>query len=78
MRVVSVKQSPYQEAAKCHSTSGTQPARKDIMHSIKCTIKVLKVIVESIVYIFILGALIVYDITDLESWSKVNIWVKEL
>ena len=24
------------------------------------------------------GALIVYDITDLESWSKVNIWVKEL
>lgn len=25
-----------------------------------------------------LGALIVYDITDLESWGKVNIWVKEL
>jgi Ras-related protein Rab-21 len=24
------------------------------------------------------GALIVYDITDLESWAKVNIWVKEL
>jgi Ras-related protein Rab-2A len=22
--------------------------------------------------------LIVYDITDLESWAKVNIWVKEL
>ncbi len=25
-----------------------------------------------------LGALIVYDITDLESWSKVSKWVKEL
>ena len=25
-----------------------------------------------------IGALIVYDITDLESWSKVNMWVKEL
>lgn len=25
-----------------------------------------------------IGALIVYDITDLESWAKVNIWVKEL
>ena len=24
------------------------------------------------------GALIVYDITDVESWSKVNVWVKEL
>lgn len=26
----------------------------------------------------IIGALIVYDITDLESWSKVSKWVKEL
>lgn len=25
-----------------------------------------------------LGALIVYDITDLESWNKVQIWMKEL
>jgi Ras-related protein Rab-21 len=24
------------------------------------------------------GALIVYDITDLESWNKVSMWVKEL
>lgn len=29
-------------------------------------------------YIQIIGALIVYDITDLESWSKVSKWVKEL
>ena len=28
--------------------------------------------------VHVLGALIVYDITDLESWAKVNIWVKEL
>ncbi len=28
--------------------------------------------------LFSLGALIVYDITDLESWSKVSKWVKEL
>lgn len=27
---------------------------------------------------FVLGALIVYDITDQDSFTKVNIWIKEL
>lgn len=30
------------------------------------------------VYPKYIGALIVYDITDLESWSKVSKWMKEL
>ena len=27
---------------------------------------------------FLIGALVVYDITDLDSFDKVNVWVKEL
>lgn len=42
----------------------------------KSTIRALKVSGKSITKN--VGALIVYDITDLESWAKVNIWVKEL
>ena len=46
------------------------------MHSTRSTTRELKV--SRISLIDNLGALIVYDITDLESWAKVNIWVKEL
>lgn len=45
------------------------------MPSTKCTTKAQTV---SPTQLKGLGALIVYDITDLESWNKVQIWMKEL
>jgi hypothetical protein len=62
--------------ARFNSTSGILLGKRDIMHLTKCTIRALKV--RTLITNLNLGALIVYDITDLESWAKVNIWVKEL
>jgi hypothetical protein len=64
------------EGRSINLTSGTQPDKNAIMLSIRFIIKGQKVLILKVIPF--IGALIVYDITDLESWSKVNIWVKEL
>ena len=54
---------------------GTQLVKKDTTHSTKFITEVLKV---RIAYIYYLGAIVVYDCTDQDTFKKMNQWVSEL
>lgn len=55
---------------------GTLQAKRDTMLWIQFTTEEQQVLIWSLK--FHLGALVVYDITDVDSFKKVGVWLKEL